>query len=65
MSTEQLTRVGTSFFTTRAGGTGLGVVLARNAIVQHGGGLRYASKPGAGTTVTVELPFTSKHEPAS
>lgn len=59
MTPEHLTRVGQSFFTTRAGGTGLGVVLARNAIVQHGGGLRYTSKPGAGTTVTVELPLRS------
>lgn len=51
-----LERLGTSFFTTREGGTGLGVVLAQNAIAQHGGCLRYDSTLGRGTTVTIELP---------
>lgn len=51
-----LERLGTSFFTTRDGGTGLGVVLAQTAIAQHGGLLRYASELGRGTTVTLELP---------
>lgn len=51
-----LARLGTSFFTTREGGTGLGVVLAQTAIAQHGGALRYASELGHGTTVTIELP---------
>ncbi|HVV85569.1 MAG TPA: HAMP domain-containing sensor histidine kinase [Kofleriaceae bacterium] len=51
-----LDRLGTSFFTTRDGGTGLGVVLAQTAIAQHGGTLRYASEVGKGTTVTIELP---------
>jgi signal transduction histidine kinase len=56
LSPDELARVGTPFFTTREGGTGLGVVLARTAIVQHGGELRYASEPGKGTTATVTLP---------
>jgi signal transduction histidine kinase len=51
-----LDRLGTTFFTTRDGGTGLGVVLAQTAIAQHGGTLRYASEVGRGTTVTIELP---------
>ncbi len=51
-----LERLGTSFFTTREGGTGLGVVLAQTAIAQHGGTMRYASEVGRGTTVTIELP---------
>ncbi len=51
-----LDRLGTSCFTTRDGGTGLGVMLAHTAIAQHGGALRYASELGRGTTVTIELP---------
>ena len=49
-------RVGTPFYTTRAEGTGLGVVLARTVIVQHGGEMNYQSIVGRGTTVRVTLP---------
>lgn len=56
MAPEVLARVGTPFFTTRDEGTGLGVVLARAAFVQHGGALRYESAPGLGTTAVATLP---------
>jgi signal transduction histidine kinase len=58
MGAEELARVGTPFFTTREGGTGLGVVLARAVIEQHGGAVTYASDAGRGTRVTVQLPAT-------
>ena len=53
---DDLERLGTSFFTTRPNGTGLGVVLAQGVITQHGGSLAYASTPGRGTTATITLP---------
>jgi len=53
---EDLERLGTSFFTTRPNGTGLGVVLAQGVITQHGGTLSYASSLGHGTTATIKLP---------
>jgi two-component system, NtrC family, sensor histidine kinase HydH len=56
MPAETLRRIGTPFFTTRDDGTGLGVVLARSVILQHGGSLRYESEPGEGTSVRVSLP---------
>jgi len=56
MSAETLRRLGTPFFTTREDGTGLGIVLARAVVAQHGGSLRYESTPGRGTTATVKLP---------
>ncbi|HSD18852.1 MAG TPA: ATP-binding protein [Anaeromyxobacter sp.] len=56
MPSETLARVGTPFFTTREDGTGLGVVLARSVIAQHGGSLRYESEPGRGTTVKATFP---------
>jgi two-component system, NtrC family, sensor histidine kinase HydH len=56
MPPETLRRLGIPFFTTREDGTGLGVVLARSVVVQHGGSLRYDSSPGKGTTVTATLP---------
>jgi signal transduction histidine kinase len=54
---DVLARLGTPFFTTRQGGTGLGVVLARAAIRQHGGDLRFESEVGRGTVATVRLPL--------
>src|SRR5262249_53372720 len=60
LGAAELARVGTPFYSTRAGGTGLGVVLARTTIGQHGGALRYASEAGRGTTVTITLPRTAK-----
>jgi two-component system, NtrC family, sensor histidine kinase HydH len=56
MAPETLRRVGTPFFSTRDEGAGLGVVLARAAIAQHGGTVRYESAPGRGTRVLVTLP---------
>ena len=56
MPPDTLRRVGTPFFTTRDDGTGLGVVLARSVIAQHGGALRYDSEPGKGTLVSFTLP---------
>lgn len=56
ISPEDLERLGTSFFTTRPNGTGLGVVLAQGVITQHGGTLVYTSTVGQGTTATITLP---------
>lgn len=55
---EELERLGTSFYTTRPDGTGLGVVLAQGVITQHGGSLAYVSTVGKGTTATITLPFS-------
>jgi signal transduction histidine kinase len=57
MSKETLARLGTPFFTTREGGNGLGVALARAACAQHGGSLDYESAPGKGTTAIATLPL--------
>jgi signal transduction histidine kinase len=57
MTRDIAARVGTPFFTTRDGGTGLGVVIARTAIAQHHGTLEFASIPGVGTTATIALPI--------
>ncbi len=56
ISPDDMTRLGTSFFTTRPNGTGLGVVLAQGVIMQHGGKLEYTSTPGKGTTARIALP---------
>lgn len=40
-------------------GTGLGLVITKEAIEMHGGSIRVASQLGAGTTFTVTLPLQS------
>jgi signal transduction histidine kinase len=60
---EDLERIGTSFFTTRPNGTGLGVVLAQGVINQHGGTLTYKSTVGQGTIATITLPVKTQATP--
>jgi len=64
MAPEVLEKVGTPFFTTREQGTGLGVVLARAAFVQHGGELQYTSAEGRGTVATGILPLSRRENGA-
>jgi len=60
---DDLERIGTSFFTTRPNGTGLGVVLAQGVINQHGGTLTYTSSLGHGTVATITLPVKPQLTP--
>jgi len=39
------------------GGMGLGLAIAKEFIVSHGGTIQAESKPGQGTTFTVRLPY--------
>jgi two-component system nitrogen regulation sensor histidine kinase GlnL len=54
---EVLPELATPFFTTRPGGTGLGLAQARHWVTRHGGTLRIESLPGAGATVRITLPL--------
>ena len=56
MSPETLARVGEPFFTTRAEGTGLGVLQCRRIVESAHGTLMLESEEGVGTTVTLRLP---------
>jgi len=60
MTPEVLDRIRKPYFTTKEGGTGLGVAVARGLVEQHGGKLEYKSVPGTGTTVTITLPMKAK-----
>jgi signal transduction histidine kinase len=56
MSVETLEKALTPFFTTREGGTGLGLPLVGRITEQHGGSVEIQSAPGQGTTVTMVFP---------
>ena len=44
-------------------GSGLGLVLVKDLVEAHGGTVSVDSRPGQGTTVTVDLPFAAAHRP--
>lgn len=54
---ENLEKVFDPFFTTRAGGTGLGLSVAYKIIQQHGGHIVASPNPDKGMTFTVTLPL--------
>jgi signal transduction histidine kinase len=56
MTPEVLARIRKPYFTTKEGGSGLGIAIARGIIEQHGGTLHFESTAGHGTTVTLILP---------
>ena len=57
ISEEDLTRIFNPFFTTRPGGTGLGLPAVRRIVRAHGGRVEVRSAPGEGSTFTIHLPF--------
>lgn len=54
---EDLTRIFNPFFTTRPGGTGLGLPAVRRIARAHGGGVEVESSIGDGSTFTLYLPI--------
>jgi signal transduction histidine kinase len=54
---EHLKTVFEPFFTTRRGGTGLGLYICNDIVKRHGGSLTVHSEPGRGTTFSVDLPI--------
>jgi signal transduction histidine kinase len=60
MTPEILERIRKPYFTTKEGGTGLGLAVARGLVEQHGGRLEFKSSPRHGTTATILLPMKAK-----
>ena len=57
VSEEDLKNIFTPYFTTKAGGTGLGLVIVQKIVEQHRGRLVFRSDPGMGTRVEITLPL--------
>ena len=49
-----------AFFSTRRGGSGLGLPTARKIIEAHGGQITCQSEPGRGTQFTIKLPVPAR-----
>ena len=64
MPPEVVEKVFVPFYTTKIGGTGLGMVFVRQIVDEHRGVITLDSKVGRGTTVTIRLPhrFVDKTE---
>ncbi len=60
MSEEQLKKVFAPFFTTKPGGTGLGLALVQQIAAEHGGHLECESVQEKGSTFTIFLPVDKK-----
>jgi signal transduction histidine kinase len=56
MSPEAVDKVFIPFYTTKIGGTGLGMVFVRQIVDEHRGTITLESQVGRGTTVTIRLP---------
>lgn len=57
---EIIERLGQPFFTTKASGTGLGMMVSYSIIENHNGAININSKENEGTTVEVKLPKVSE-----
>ena len=57
MSAEALSHVFEPYYTTKATGTGLGLLIVRRIVREHGGELAIESTEGKGLTLTIRLPF--------
>jgi signal transduction histidine kinase len=60
ISPEMLPRVFEPFLSTKPGGTGVGLALARRIIDEHHGAIAIESNAEAGTTLTVSLPGATR-----
>lgn len=60
ISAENLGNIFQPFFTTRKSGTGLGLLIVRRIIREHGGEIQIESKMGEGTRINIYLPISEK-----
>jgi len=57
MSKENMKKLFTLFFITRAKGMGMGLPISKKFVEIHGGSIDVESEEGKGTTFTVKLPI--------
>jgi signal transduction histidine kinase len=60
ISAGNLSRLFEPYFTTKPSGTGLGLLIVRRIVREHGGELSIESSEGKGLTLTIRLPYIDK-----
>jgi two-component system, sporulation sensor kinase E len=60
LSLENMRKLFQPYFTTKPSGTGLGLLIVRRIVREHGGEIEIESNEGKGVRVTVHLPFGEK-----
>jgi two-component system, sporulation sensor kinase E len=60
ISAENLGRVFEPYFTTKPSGTGLGLLIVRRIVREHGGELSIESSQDKGLTLTIRLPYIER-----
>ncbi len=63
MPPDVVDKVFVPFYTTKIGGTGLGMVFVRQIVDEHRGAIHLESEVGRGTTVTITLPLRFTESP--
>ncbi|WP_240628726.1 sensor histidine kinase [Bacillus salacetis] len=59
MSKEEISLLGTPFYSLKSKGTGLGLMICYNIVGKYNGTIEFSSDPGSGTTVTLQFPESS------
>jgi len=57
---EHLPKIFDLYFTTKAGGTGVGLAVTHQIVSAHGGTIEVDSRPGQGTRMTIRLPHVEE-----
>ncbi len=57
ISSENMSKIFEPYFTTKAGGSGLGLLIVRRIVREHGGEIDLSSDLGKGLTITIRLPL--------
>ncbi len=60
MPEEDLGKLFEPFFTTKAKGQGFGLPVCKRLVEAHGGTITVKSKPGKGSTFTIQIPLGNK-----
>jgi signal transduction histidine kinase len=60
ISPENMSKIFEPYFTTKASGSGLGLLIVRRIVREHGGEIDLASDQGRGLTLTIRLPLRNQ-----
>lgn len=60
ISQEELSKIFEPFYSTKVNGLGLGLIICREIVQQHGGQIKVISAPSQGSTFTIYLPVGKK-----